>query len=125
MTRPQYDEIWHETERLRAFVAEWAGSAPELFPDGFDRGYRLHGFGRESRKLPGLKLRKIVLAEGVSYWLRPSFIAGDMTGTVDELASPLLLTAHGVNPWLLKIGSGHSSTVTDRSSPRQDNMFPI
>ena len=49
MTRPQYDEIWHDTERLRGFVAEWAGSAPELFPAGFDQGYRPHGFGRESR----------------------------------------------------------------------------
>jgi hypothetical protein len=108
MTRQQYDEIWHETERLRAFLAEWARSAPELFPLGFDRGYRLHGFGRQSRKLPGMKLRKIVTADGSSYWLRPSFVTGYMTGTVDELAYPLLLASHGVPPWLLKIGFGHS-----------------
>ena len=31
-----------------------------------------------------------------------------MTGTVDELAYPLLLAAHGVPAWLLKIGFGHS-----------------
>jgi hypothetical protein len=30
-----------------------------------------------------------------------------MTGTVDELADPLLLAAHGVPPWLLTIGFGH------------------
>ena len=98
MTRPQYDDTWHQTDRLRAFLAEWAEAAPELFPAGFDRGYRLHGFGRPSRKLPGLKLRKAVTADGASYWLRPSFIAGYMTGTVDELAYPLLLAAHGVPP---------------------------
>jgi hypothetical protein len=63
MTRPQYDQIWHDTERLRASLAGWARSAPELFPAGFDRGYRLQGFGRRSRKLPGLKLRQIVPAE--------------------------------------------------------------
>ena len=108
MTRPQYDEIWHDTERTGRAIAGWARSAPELFPAGFDQGYRLHGFGRESRKLPGLKLRKVVTADGVSYWLRPSFIAGYMTGTVDELAYPLLLAAHGVPPWLLQIGFGHS-----------------
>ena len=108
MTRPQYDEIWHDPERTRAFVDRWVRSAPELFPAGFDRGYRLHGFGRESRKLPGLKLRKVVTADGSSYWLRPSFVTGYMTGTVDELAYPLLLAAHGVPPWLLKIGFGHS-----------------
>jgi hypothetical protein len=108
MTRPQYDEIWHDPRRIRAFVEESARSAPELFPDGFDRGYRLHGFGRESRKLPGLKLRKIVTADGSSYWLRPSFVAGYMVGTADELAFPLLLAAHGVPAWLLKVGFGHS-----------------
>ncbi len=114
MTRSQYDESWHDPERLRALVAGWAGSAPELFPAGFDRGYRLHGFGRASRKLPGLRLRKIVTAQGVSYWLRPSFIAGYMTGTVDELAYPLLLAAHGVPAWLLKIGFGHSEMYWHR-----------
>src|SRR4051812_19668628 len=107
MSRQQYDEIWHDAERLREAVAGWARSAPELFPADFDRGYRLHGFGRESRKLPGLKLRKIVLADGASYWLRPSFVVGYMTGTVDELAYPLLLAAHGVPSWLLRIGFGH------------------
>src|SRR3954453_22037121 len=81
MTRPQYDEIWHDAERVRAFVEEWAQSAPELFPEGFEQDYRLHGFGRESCKFPGLKLRKIVLADGTSYWLRPSFITSYMTGT--------------------------------------------
>jgi hypothetical protein len=40
--------------------------------------------------------------------LRPSFVTGYMTGTVDELAYPLLLASHGVPPWLLKIGFGHS-----------------
>jgi hypothetical protein len=108
MTRPLYDEIWHDPQRVRAFLDGWVRSAPELFPAGFDGSYRFHGFGRRSRKLPGLKLRKIVTADGVSYWLRPSFVAGYMTGTVDELAYPLLLAAHGVPPWLLKIGFGHS-----------------
>jgi hypothetical protein len=108
MTRTQYDEIWHDPERIRASLDQCARAAPELFPAGFAPGYRLHGFGRASRKLPGLKLRKIVLANGSSYWLRPSFVAGYMTGTVDELAYPLLLATHGVPPWLLKIGFGHS-----------------
>src|SRR5208283_4147760 len=108
MIRQQYDEIWQDAERLRAFVDEWAQLAPELFPEDFDQGYCLHGFGRESRKLPGLKLRKIVLADGTPYWLRPSFVTSSMTGTVDQLAYPLLLAAHGVPPWLLTIGFGHS-----------------
>ena len=67
MTRQQYDDLWHDTKRVRTFLAGWARSAPELFPAGFEQGYRLHGFGRTSRKLPGLKLRKIVLADGSCY----------------------------------------------------------
>ena len=98
MIRQQYDGIWQDAERMRAFVDEWAQLAPELFPEDFDQGYCLHGFGRESRKLPGLKLRKIVLADGTPYWLRPSFGTSYMTGTVDQLAYPLLLAAHGVPP---------------------------
>src|SRR3954447_20263275 len=114
MTRPQYDEIWHDADRTRAAVAEWAQVAPELFPPDFDRGFRLHGFSRPSRKLPGLKLRKVVTAEGDSYWLRPSFVAGYMTGTVDKLAYPLLLAAHGVPPWLLTIGFGRNEMYWHR-----------
>jgi hypothetical protein len=114
MTRQQYDEIWHDPRRIRASVAEWARSAPELFPAGFDRGYRLHGFGRPSRKLPGLKLRKLVTADGSSYWLRPSFIAGYMAGTVDELAYPMLLAAQGVPAWLLKVGFGRGEMYWHR-----------
>ena len=81
-------------------------SAPELFPAGFHQGYCLHGFG-VSLELSGLKLRKIVLANGASYWLRPSFIFSSMTGTADELAYPLLLAANGVPFWLLTLGFGH------------------
>ena len=95
MTQQQYDDIWHDADRVRIFIEQCARSAPELFPAGFDQGYRLHGFGRESLKLSGLKLRKIVLANGASYWLRPSFIFSYMTGTVDQLAYPVAV--HGPN----------------------------
>jgi hypothetical protein len=114
MTRAQYDAIWHDPRRVRASVDGWFSSSPELFPDGFGAGYRLHGFGRESRKLPGLRLRKLVTDDGASYWLRPSFIAGYMTGTADERAYPLLLAAHGVPAWLLKVGFGRSEMCWHR-----------
>jgi hypothetical protein len=108
MTRSHYDEIWSDARRVRAWIGEWIDAAPELFPPGFDRGYRLQGFGRQSRKLPGVRLRKLITADGTAYWLRPSFVTSYMTGTVDELAYPLLLARHGVPAWLLTIGHGHS-----------------
>ena len=105
MTRPQYDATWHQADRVRAYLTGWAEAAPELFPAGFDQGYCLHGMGRESHKLPGVRLRKIVIADGTAYWLRPSFVTSYLTGTVEELAYPLLLAAHGVPPWLLTLGA--------------------
>ena len=49
MTRAQYDELWHHADRMRAFLAECAEAAPELFPACFAQGYSLHGMGRVSR----------------------------------------------------------------------------
>ncbi len=60
------------------------------------------------------KTWRVKLADGTSYWLRPSVIAGSMTGTVDGLADPLLLAAQGVPPWLLTIGFGHGEIDWDR-----------
>lgn len=108
MTRQQYEELWPHPDRLRAFVDATAREFPELFPQDFEQGYAWHGYGRESQKLPGMKLRKMVLADGTAYWLRPSFITCYMTGTVDELEYPLLLASYGVPAWLLTIGFGHS-----------------
>jgi hypothetical protein len=64
------------------------------------------------------KLRKVVTADGASYWLRPSFVAGYMTGTVEELAFPLLLAAHGVPAWLLTIGFGRGEMYWYRAVER-------
>ena len=52
MTQQQYDDIWHDADRVRSFIEQCARSAPELFPAGFDQGYCLHGFGRESLSRP-------------------------------------------------------------------------
>ena len=49
---PAVRRIWQDADRVRSFIDEWAQLAPELFPEGFDQGYCLHGFGRESLKLP-------------------------------------------------------------------------
>ena len=95
MTQQQYDDIWHDADRVQSSSSN-APVGSGVVSGGLRPRLLLHGFGRESLKLSGLKLRKIVLANGASYWLRPSFIFSSMTGTVDQLAYPLLLAAHGV-----------------------------
>jgi hypothetical protein len=118
MDRQQYDELWSERDRLRAYVDELAREAPELFPADFGRGYAWDGYGRDSRKLSGVRLRKIVLKDGDVYWLRPSFVTCYMTGTVDELSYPLLLAAHGVPAWLLTLGFGRNDMYWYRQIER-------
>ena len=108
MTQQEYDEIWSTPAGLRRVIDTLWKEFPELFPDGFGTDYALHGHGRPSRKLPGVRLRKVVLKNGVTYWLRPSFVLGYMAGTADELAYPLLLASHGVPAWLLTVGFGHN-----------------
>lgn len=81
---------------------------PELFPAELRRGYALHGFARPSKKLDGIRLRKIWAGGGPAYHLRPSFVLSYMTGTVDALDHPLLLLSFGVPCWVLTLIFGHS-----------------
>lgn len=114
MNRQQYEGIWDSADEVRRFLEGWLVDFPELFPEGFGDGFALHGCGRESRKLPGVRLRKVVLPDGSSYWLRPSFVMGYMAGTADELSYPLLLASHGVPAWLLTMGFGHNDMYWQR-----------
>ena len=87
MTRQQYDEIWSAAPRVRAFVDQVLLEFPELFPAGMTEGYVLHGCDRASRKLEGVRLRKIVLSNGSSYWLRPSFVLSGHNGSRSAAAA--------------------------------------
>ena len=100
MIQQQYDENWQDADRVRSFIEQCARWLRSCFRRASTKAIACTALG-VSLKLSGLKLRKIVLANGASYWLRPSFIFSSMTGTVDQLAYPLLLAAHGVPPWLL------------------------
>ena len=107
MIRQQYDENWQDVERLRAFVDEWAELAPEMFPEGFDQGDCLHGFGRESRSSRPETAEDRV-GRRPPYWLRPSFVTSSMTGTSISWRIPCSWRRM-VFPWLLKIGFGHTA----------------
>lgn len=114
MTATQYDEIWTDSQRVRATVDRLLAESPELFPSGMDQRYALHGFDRTSRKLEGVRLRKVVLSNGESYWLRPSFVLSFMAGTVEDVEAPLLLASFGVPMWLLTRIFGHNDMYWQR-----------
>ena len=108
MSREEYDEVWRDAAEIRARLTVLAAESPELFPLAFLEGFTLDGLLRESRKQPGIRLRKIILKNNAIYELRPSFMLPYMVGTVDELQYPLLLLSYGVPCWLLTESFGHN-----------------
>jgi hypothetical protein len=72
---------------------------PELFPEGFAQGYRMKD-GRTSVK-QGESMRRIILRDGRSYSIRPSFLMPYMTARTAEVEAPLFLRKFGVPFWAL------------------------
>jgi hypothetical protein len=114
MDRATYDRIWHDAAAVRQTLHELLGTAPELFPAGLDRGFQLTGRLPPSKKLPGVRLRQVRLADGRVFTLRPSFVLSYMTGTVDAVAYPLLLLSYGVPTWVVTHGYGHNDMYWHR-----------
>jgi hypothetical protein len=115
MTRKQFDEYWDHPDKMRELVDSLMAEYPELFPPCLREGYAFHGFARPSKKLEGMRLRKIRSRDGgQAYHLRPCFVMSYMTGTTDELDYPLLLASFGVPNWVLTMGFGHSDMYWHR-----------
>jgi hypothetical protein len=111
LTREQFDACWEDADQVRRHVDHARVEHPELFPPCLSDGYALHGFGRASQKLPGVRLRKIrPTGGGPAYHLRPSFVLSFMAGMTDALEYPLFLASFGVPCWVLAMGFGHSET---------------
>ena len=108
MTRQEYDQMWRDPVVIRQRLMEQFECCPELFPKGFDQGFTLDGMLRESKKLPGVRLRKIMLRDDSIYELRPSFALAYMVGTVEDLEKPLLALSFGLPCWVVTKLFGHS-----------------
>jgi hypothetical protein len=69
---------------------------PELFPITIKQGYKLHGILPESKKMPGIRLRRIELVETKGdtkpvFTIRPSFVLPYMMGYTDDVEKVLFL----------------------------------
>lgn len=96
----RYPDLAADPAAFRAALDRLFLAMPELFPDGFARGYRLKE-SRTSRKL-GLRVRRVRLkATGESFTVRPSFALPYMAGLADDASGPLFLRAFGVPFWAL------------------------
>jgi len=96
----RYPAVVSDPTAFREALAGFSRAMPELFPDGFARGYLLKD-RRPSRKL-GLCLRRIRLkATGQTFTVRPAFALPYMAGLVPGASGPLFLRAFGVPFWAL------------------------
>ena len=95
----EYDSIAKDPRRFRQWLDGCHARMPELFPEGFSEGYRMKD-QRYSRKQK-VVCRRIVLRDGRSYSVRPSFVMPYMAARVDEAEAPLFLRKFGVPFWAL------------------------
>lgn len=114
MTRDVYERIWDDPGAVRRFLAPLIHTAPELFPEGMAEGFELTGRLAESKKMPGVRLRQVRLAQAGVFSLRPSFVMSYMTGTVEELEHPLLLLSLGVPCWVVTLIFGRNDMYWQR-----------
>jgi hypothetical protein len=118
MTRETYDSIWDDPVQVRNHIEQLMQQHSELFPNGIQDGFQLPGFHPESKKMPGLRLRQFKLIDGRRFTLRPSFVFGYMTGTVEELEHPLLLLSIGTPCWVVTHIYGHDEMFWQRHLER-------
>ena len=114
MNRETYDRLWPDAAVMRQYLEDLLKSSPELFPAGIEHGFQLTGRLPESKKLSGMRLRQLRLADGRVFTLRPSFVLSYMAGMTDEVAYPLLLLSCGVPPWVVTQGFGHNDMYWHR-----------
>jgi hypothetical protein len=117
MDRATYDDIWNDPLKVRSHIENMFSKHPELFPAEIKDGFVLAGMLRESRKMPGIRLRQIRTDGGV-YTLRPSFVMPWFSGDIEELEKPLLLMSHGVPCWLITEVFGRNDMFWDRQVAR-------
>jgi hypothetical protein len=96
-----YDSILSDPEAFRQYLDGTIEQHPELFPLAIQQGYKLHDVLPESKRMPGIRLRRIELYTGDVFTIRPSFVLPYMTGYTDDVEKPLFLRRWGVPHWAL------------------------
>ena len=113
-----YADFLRDPLYARATLEGLYASHPELFPLQWEAGWTLNGSASESKKMPGLKLRKVQLkATGKFYRIRPSFVMDYWRGHVEEdnLAHALFLRKFNVPFWALSHVFGRSASYYYRA----------
>jgi len=90
-----YAKVVSDPIKFRSHLDACYQQYPEVFPGGFDQGYRLHDI-RGSKKHPGYKIRRISLRVGGCYSILPSEMMLYLSGSSDYISKGLLLRRYAV-----------------------------
>ena len=99
MDRETYDRLWNDAAAVRQYLDELLKSCPELFPTGIEHGFQLTGHLPESKKLLGIRLRQLRLADGRVFTLRP---IAQLAPTARLPDPPAAVTARITRPYLTR-----------------------
>jgi hypothetical protein len=97
----EYASVLFDSEAFRRYLDREIASHPALFPAAIQQGYKMYDILPESKKLPGMRLRRIELYTGDVFTIRPSFVLPYMTGYTDAVEKSLFLRRWGVPHWAL------------------------
>lgn len=97
----EYESILLDSEAFRRYLDREIELHPELFPAAIQQGYKMYDILPESKKMPGIRLRRIELYTGEVFTIRPSFVMPYMTGYTDDVEKALILRRWGVPHWAL------------------------
>ena len=93
----EYETILHDHKKFRKRLNEIIQKHPEIFPQGIEEGYTWHEMCKESKKLPGIRCRRIKLkSSGLVYMIRPFFILPYMRGYTEKVEKAMFLRRYGV-----------------------------
>lgn len=110
----QYRELVNTPAAFRAFLVTLYGLYPELFPEGFEDGFKLHDT-RHSKKLD-IDLRRIkIYSTGKAFQVRPSFIMPYCTARTEDIEHALYLRRWGVPYDALAHVFGRSAKLYERA----------
>jgi len=94
IAQEEYEKIIGIPAKFRAWINENYRHHPELFPETFEEGYKLHDKGTSEKN--NVLTRRIKLRNGQAWTVHPSFVMPRMTGYTQDVAYALYLRKFGV-----------------------------
>jgi len=94
-----YAEVIRDAAQFRNWLQQQFCERPELFPKNFGSGFAMKDI-RTSKKL-SISLRRIMLRDGQSYTIRPSFVMPYMPEFTDKAERGLFLRKFGLPYWAI------------------------